>query len=156
MEDLREFDRAPDFSSSSGLKVVIASAKLHSHFRGARLGELSSHSSYMRQHVAESYEKFKNKWSQTLSTKVIELFDHAAEFYEEAATLLLTRPVTLLHGNLKFPNLFWDTSANGGEPIFIDWQYAGPGQGIEDIVFLLVESCGIANFQLFAESLILS
>lgn len=54
---------------------------------------------------------------------------------------------------LKFPNLFWDNSVDGGEPIFIDWQYAGPGQGIEDIIFLLVESCDVSNFKLFAESL---
>jgi len=41
----------------------------------------------------------------------------------------------------------------GGEPIFIDWQYASPGQGIEDLVFLLVEGCEITNFKLLADSL---
>ena len=35
-----------------------------------------------------------------------------------------------------------------------DRQYAGPGQGIEDLVFLLVESCEITNFKLLADSLI--
>ena len=55
---------------------------------------------------------------------------------------------------MKFPNLFWDYSVKGGEPIFIDWQYAGPGQGIEDVIFLLVESCEITNFKLMADSLI--
>jgi hypothetical protein len=43
---------------------------------------------------------------------------------------------------------------NGGEPIFIDWQYARPGQGIEDIVFLLVESCDIEDFEQLAEVLV--
>ena len=154
MEDLRKFDRAPDFSLASGLKVVHASARLHSHFRGANLDKLSSHAPYMRQHVFAHYQLFKQKWSQTLSAEVFALFDHAAHLYQEAETHLLTSPCTLLHGDLKFPNLFWDSATNGGEPIFIDWQYAGPGQGVEDIVFLLVESCGVANFKLLAESLI--
>lgn len=154
MEDLRKFERAPDFSLSSGLKVVLASAKLHSHFRGANLGKLSFHPPYMKQHVHKNYQAFKQKWSQTLSAEVFALFDHAANFYEDAEAQLLSQSCTLLHGDLKFPNLFWDSGVNGGEPIFIDWQYAGPGQGIEDVIFLLVESCDTANFKLLAESLI--
>ena len=154
MEDLRKYARAPEFTLASGLKVVQAIATLHSHFKGAQLGKLSKHSTYMRQHVRENYDNFKARWSKTLSREVIELFDHAAAFYEDAEAQLLRRPSTLLHGDLKFPNLFWDYGVKDGEPIFIDWQYAGPGQGIEDVVFLLVESCEITNFKLLADSLI--
>ena len=50
--------------------------------------------------------------------------------------------------------MFWDHQVNGGEPILIDWQYARPGQGIEDIVFLLVESCDISDFENLAQILI--
>ena len=74
-------------------------------------------------------------------------FDHAAANFADAELRLRRAPQTLLHGDLKFPNLFWDYQVNGGEPIFIDWQYARPGQGIEDIVFLLVESCDIEDFE---------
>ena len=156
MEDLRSYDRPPDFALASGLKVVQAIAKLHSHMKGTNLGELSSHSAYMKKHVSENYQIFKKKWSHALSEEVVTLFDHAAQFFEDAEARLLTPPCTLLHGDLKFPNLFWDFGSNGGEPIFIDWQYAGPGQGIEDVVFLLVESCGISAFRILAESLIQS
>ena len=31
-------------------------------------------------------------------------FDHAAEFYEDAAAQMLSKPCTLLHGDLKFSN----------------------------------------------------
>ena len=154
MEDLRKYARAPEFTLVSGLKVVQAIATLHSHFKGAQLGKLSEHTTYMKQHVRKNYDNFKARWSDTLSTEVIELFDHAAAFYEDAEIHLLRKPCTLLHGDLKFPNLFWDYGVKGGEPIFIDWQYAGPGQGIEDLVFLLVESCEITNFKLLADSLI--
>ena len=153
MEDLRKFDRAPAFSIESGLKVVKAIATFHSHFRGVPLGELSNHKAYMKQHVVANYHTFKMKWSSTLPPQTMKLFDHAYDFYEDAEELLLTPPCTLLHGDLKFPNLFWDTSAKGGEPIFIDWQYAGPGKGIEDIVFLLVESCESSDFRNLASTL---
>lgn len=154
MEDLRKYDRAPDFTLQSGLKVVQSVACLHSHFKGASLGKLSTHSNYMKVHVRDHYERFRERWQSTLSDSVLSLFDHAAKYYEEAEAVLLAAPHTLLHGDLKFPNLFWDHSVNGGEPIFIDWQYAGPGQGIEDVIFLLVESCDSANFKVLADCLI--
>ncbi|CEG01922.1 Aminoglycoside phosphotransferase [Ostreococcus tauri] len=154
MEDLRKYNRAPEFTLVSGLKVVQAIATLHSHFQGMNLGKLSEHSAYMKQHVHRNYQRFKARWSGTLSGETMELFDHAAKFYEDAEAQLLRKPCTLLHGDLKFPNLFWDYGVNGGEPIFIDWQYAGPGQGVEDIVFLLVESCEISSFESLAEPLI--
>ena len=154
MEDLRKYNRAPEFTLANGLKVVQAIASLHSHFKGVHLGKLSEHTTYMKQHLRKNYGIFKARWSGTLSREVIELFDHAATFYEDAEAQLLRKPSTLLHGDLKFPNLFWDYAVKGGEPIFIDWQYVGPGQGIEDVVFLLVESCEIANFKLLADSLI--
>ena len=154
MEDLRKYDRAPEFTLSNGLRVVRSIATLHSHFKGASLGKLAKHTGYMRQYVRDNYHTFKEIWSHTLSESAFSLFDHAFEFYEDAEAQLLKTPCTLLHGDLKFPNLFWDNSVNGGEPIFIDWQYAGPGQGIEDIIFLLVESCDVSNFKLLAEPLI--
>ena len=154
MGDLRKYDRVPEFTLSNGLKVVKALATLHSQFKGASLGKLALHSFYMRQHVRANYKAFKEKWEHTLSIDVFFLFDHAVDFYEDAESQLLKMPCTLLHGDFKFPNLFWDNSVNGGEPIFIDWQYAGSGQGIEDIIFLLVESCDVSNFKLLAESLI--
>lgn len=154
MEDLRKYDRAPSFTLATGLQVIDSVALLHSHFRGANLQELAKQTSYKRQHVRRFYSEFRRRWSTTLSTDVWSLFDHAVEHYETAEKRLLEQPTTLLHGDLKFPNLFWDSTVKGGEPVFIDWQYAGPGDGIEDVVFLLVESCDITNFATLAEPLI--
>lgn len=154
MEDLRRFDRAPDFNLENSLKVVQNVASLHSHFKGMNLGALSTHMSYMKEYISRNYQNFRRDWKDTLPEDVIALFDHAAQFYEDAESILLQNPRTLLHGDLKFPNLFWDNNVKGGEPIFIDWQYTRPGQGIEDVVFLLVESCEISNFKFMAEALI--
>lgn len=154
LEDLSMLQRAPPFTLSSGLKVVHAIANMHSHFRGANLGKLSSHSTYMGHYVCSNYPAFKRKWNTTLPVEVINMFDHAVLHYREAESYLLKKPCTLLHGDLKFPNLFWDQKVNAGEPIFIDWQYAGPGQGIEDIIFMLVESCANGDFEQLASPLI--
>ncbi len=141
MEDLRKYDRAPEFTLESGLRVVKTIAKFHSHFRGAPLDELAEPKRFMCKYVLEKYAAFKSKWADTISPSTWVLFDHAVEYYADAEKQLLLHPNTLLHGDLKFPNMFWDNSSSGGEPVFIDWQYAGPGNGIEDIIFLLVESC---------------
>lgn len=105
MEDLRKYDRAPEFTLSNGLKVVRAIATLHSHFKGASLGTLANHTGYMRRHVRENYRVFKEKWSRTLSVDVFALFDHAFEFYEDAEAHLLRMPCTLLHGEVPKPVL---------------------------------------------------
>ena len=149
MEDLRQYHRAPEFTLTNGLKVVQAIAKLHSYFRGMQLGKLTGHTEHMI-----NYQHFRERWSSTLTEGVIKKFDHAAEFYEDAAAQMLSKPCTLLHGDLKFSNLFWDYSGKDGEPIFIVWQYTGLGQGIEDVVFLLVESCASSNFKFLADALI--
>ena len=141
MEDLRGYDRAPQFTLESGMKVVKTIAKFHAHFRGAPLGKLAEPKRFMHSYILEKYPAFKAKWANSVALDTWLLFDHAIEFYEDAEKQLLSHPNTLLHGDLKFPNLFWDNSSVGGEPIFIDWQYAGPGNGIEDVIFLLVESC---------------
>ena len=154
MEDLRKYDRAPNFGLESGLKVVKTMAKMHSHFRGAPLGRLSKYDTYMSGHIKRHYAIFKERWSITLGEDVLQLFDHAVKNFGKAEMRLRTVPQTLLHGDLKFPNLFWDHQVNGGEPILIDWQYARPGQGIEDIIFLLVESCDISDFENLAQILI--
>ena len=129
-------------------------AKFHAHFRGAPLEKLAEPKSFMRTYVLDNYSAFKSKWNDTIPPDTWVLFDHAIEYYADAEEQLLLPPHTLVHGDLKFPNLFWDNSSHGGEPIFIDWQYAGPGNGIEDIVFLLVESCKPAKLEELARPII--
>ena len=58
MEDLRKFDRAPEFELESGLKVVKTIAKMHSHFRGTPLGRLNKPNLYMRYHVERQSQPF--------------------------------------------------------------------------------------------------
>ena len=45
-------------------------------------------------------------------------------------------PLTLVHGDVKSPNIFY----MGDTPCFIDWQYIAHGKGVQDIVFFMIES----------------
>ena len=103
MEDLRKFDRAPEFELESGLKVVKTIAKMHSHFRGTPLGRLNKPNLYMRYHVERHYAAFRTRWSRTLGEDTLALFEHATKNLVEAESQLKRVPRTLLHGDLKFP-----------------------------------------------------
>ena len=58
MEDLRKYDKAPEFTLTNSLKVIQAVATLNSHFKGVHLCKLSEHTTFMKQHVRENYHKF--------------------------------------------------------------------------------------------------
>lgn len=91
----------------------------------------------MKRHVRKNYDIFKARWLSTLSREVIELFDHAAEFYEDAEAHLLRKPRTLLHGDLKFPNLFWDYGVKGGEPVSSIGNMPDPDKALRTSSFFL-------------------
>lgn len=153
LEDLSKYARAPSFSSESGMKVISCAANLHAHFRGSPLTYFSQHSKYFGNFVKCTYPLFREKWGGRILPSTLTLLDHAVDSFSKAEKYLLSVPQTLLHGDLKFPNIFWDEHSNG-EPIFIYWQYAGPGHGIEDIIFLLIESSSKVDFSNLARILI--
>jgi hypothetical protein len=45
--------------------------------------------------------------------------------------------ITLIHGDLKSPNIFYN---NNFEPVFLDWQYVAIGKGVQDLIFFIIES----------------
>ena len=153
LEDLSNFKRTPEFSLEMALKIVDAIADMHVHFRGASLECLAHKSNFMIGFMKENFPPFKSIWGNTIGGETMNLFECAVNFCEDSFDTLKSPPTTLIHGDLKLPNLFWDESS-GGKPIFIDWQYACAGKGIEDIVFMLVESCPIRLFADLAKPII--
>lgn len=57
-----------------------------------------------------------------------------------------------MHGDVKSPNIFYDTTKKL-KPLFIDWQYVAIGKGVQDVIFFLIESFELENikinFQIF-------
>ena len=58
-------------------------------------------------------------------------------FFNENIDFLSTYPLSLCHGDLKSPNIFYK---NNLIPYYLDWQYVHLNKGVSDIIFLLVES----------------
>jgi hypothetical protein len=54
------------------------------------------------------------------------------------------RNLTLIHGDIKSPNIFYDVE-NNYEPYFLDWQHCAIGKGVQDLVFFIIESFDIVN-----------
>ena len=155
LEDLSCFDIPPEFSLEVALKVIDAIANVHTHFHGAPLEHLAQKSDFMITFMKENFCLFESTWENTVGGQTMTLFRDVVYSCEDSFNNLKSPPVTLIHGDFKLPNMFWDTSA-GGKPIFIDWQYATTGKGIEDIVFMLVESCPLALFADLAKPIIKS
>jgi len=44
----------------------------------------------------------------------------------------------LIHGDIKSPNIFYDTKC-GFEPYFLDWQHCAIGKGAQDLIFFIIE-----------------
>ena len=60
-----------------------------------------------------------------------------ASHFHEIGDAMRHPPLTLCHGDMKAPNICRLLS---GELCFLDWQYAGYGKGVQDLVFFLIES----------------
>ena len=91
---------------------------------------------FMRSH----YEAFVMRWSSHLRQKDVELALKIADRFELIQDYLSRPPLTLCHGDVKRPNIHMDLN---GMPVFIDWQHMMWGKGVQDIVFLLIESSDV-------------
>jgi hypothetical protein len=91
--------------------------------------------------VAEKWPMFRKAWENALSAEHMTLAETIVADYSNIQLALSRGDLTLCHGDVKSPNLFYEPMANGGyEPWFIDWQYICRGKGVQDLVFFLIES----------------
>ena len=59
--------------------------------------------------------------------------------------------MTLIHGDVKSPNLFYKKKDYGYEPYFIDWQYICIGKGVQDLVFFMIESFEVSKLKILKD-----
>uniref|UniRef100_A0A6C0JXI4 CHK kinase-like domain-containing protein n=1 Tax=viral metagenome TaxID=1070528 RepID=A0A6C0JXI4_9ZZZZ len=86
------------------------------------------------------WSKFEEKWKNIIDTSIGRKI---LANYKNIENILSQPPFSLVHGDVKIPNIAMHTS---GEPYFLDWQYIIKGKGIQDIAFLLVESFELEQF----------
>ena len=136
-------------SIDTTLQVVNDCAKLHSTFINKDclklFPELKKHNDPLFQPVwpdfiHERWELFKEKWSNLLSEYHLQVGEYIVKHFTDIQDYLSNGKLTLCHGDVKSPNLFYLQIHESYKPFFIDWQYIAYGKGVQDIVFFLIES----------------
>jgi HAD superfamily hydrolase (TIGR01509 family) len=127
--------------------IIKSMAKMHVHFWNR---ELKQEFPFLRNTVdplfCPSWNEFINKrkdlfkknWCHVLSSSQMTMVDRICDNFSHIQENLANNNQTLIHGDIKSPNIFYNTETN--TPFFIDWQYVGIGKGVQDLIFFLIES----------------
>ena len=138
------------------LKVIDNMAKLHSKFWNKCLKnvypELKKHNDPLffpkwKDYIGEKISDFKYNWKNILTEKQLLLAENIAHNFNEIQDRLSTNNLTIIHGDIKSPNIFYDIS-NNYEPYFLDWQYVANGKGVQDLIFFMIESFDIDKIKI--------
>ncbi len=131
----------------TSLKIIDSLAKLHSKFWNINLcnsfKELKKNNDELFKpcwgdFIRSKIDIFVDKWNNIFPNNFIENMKKIASNFEEIQDQLSDTNLTLIHGDVKSPNIFYLQPTN--EPFFIDWQYIANGKGVQDLVFFMIES----------------
>jgi HAD superfamily hydrolase (TIGR01509 family) len=138
------------------LKIIDAMARMHSKFWDknikAKYPELKTTDDpifrpFLQEFIDARMETFKEKWKNTLSVQDMAVYESMKTQFSDVQVRLSDKNTTLLHGDIKSPNIFYDRK-NGDEPYFLDWQHCGIGKGVQDLAFFIIESFDILHMGL--------
>jgi len=138
-------------------KIVDNIAKMHAKFWNKNLKKMfpnlknstdKTFYPFLQEFINEKYEIFKNKWLTNYNKNQIDLFDSIFNnFFAVQESFSKGENLTFIHGDIKSPNIFYDTD-NNYEPYFIDWQHCAIGKGVQDLIFFIIESYDIINIKI--------
>lgn len=97
--------------------------------------------------INEKWDCFVSTWKNILTEKQIKIATNIKNNFSSIQNQLSENNLTLIHGDVKSPNIFYD-STNNYKPTFLDWQYVAIGKGVQDIIFFLIESFELDNIKL--------
>jgi beta-phosphoglucomutase-like phosphatase (HAD superfamily)/dTDP-glucose pyrophosphorylase len=138
------------------LKIIENMAKLHSKFWNKNLTNLypdiKKHNDPLffpkwKDFINENLHKFKDNWKNILTEKQILLAQTIASNFNLIQDRLSSNNLTIIHGDIKSPNIFYDIN-NNFEPYFLDWQYVANGKGVQDLIFFIIESFDIDKIKI--------
>jgi putative hydrolase of the HAD superfamily len=152
LEDMRKnnFTLNIDLNTApveASLSVVESIAKLHARFWNKNL--VSKFNGLRRNNtqgfnwpkfITERASAFKDKWSLLLSKDDMSIVDTIVSKFTDIQTELSQGHLTLCHGDVKSPNIFYTIENGVYKPYFLDWQYIVEGKGVQDLVFFMIES----------------
>lgn len=87
-----------------------------------------------------SWDLFCQKWNNILTPSQLTLGYNILIDFQNIQNRLSTNHLTLIHGDIKSPNIFYDKDHI---PYFLDWQYNAIGKGVQDLIFFIIESFNI-------------
>jgi HAD superfamily hydrolase (TIGR01509 family) len=126
------------------LNVIHKISRLHTKFYYEKddnlinLNEVLKINEYIyHDFIKNRYDVFKEKSAKFIKKNTLQVFDSIYQCFDKVVNHLSTYPLSLCHGDLKSPNIFY---ANNMNPYFLDWQYINLSKGVTDVIFLLVES----------------
>src|SRR5262249_27369445 len=114
-----------------------ALARLHAHF-AARAGELASYDFLLRldaDHLRAWAERAAAVLGEQSAALAGEL-DPVVNGYGRVCEVLGRQPVTLVHNDLAPKNVLADRSCRPARICFVDWEMAGVGCGLTDLIDL--------------------
>jgi HAD superfamily hydrolase (TIGR01509 family) len=134
------------------LKIIDELVKLHTkfwnielkkHFKELNKNNDSIFNPVWSDFINEKWPIFKNKWFNLLSDDDLDIINNIVQNFPNIQQYLSDKNLTLCHGDVKSPNIFYKIYKNKYIPYFIDWQYISIGKGVQDLVFFMIESFDI-------------
>jgi len=150
MENLKNYNGEFNINLESNvkmlLKVVTQIYKMHNIFYFNNENELidiirplkkAKEITYYSELIKNRFDKFITKNNLFLSVKEKNILTNIYNSFDKIQSELSQYPLSLCHGDLKSPNIFYKGNK---KPVFLDWQYIQLNKGVTDIAFLMIES----------------
>ena len=83
---------------------------------------------------------FEERFGDRLSDEIRSLLDWLSENVEQVFERVSRSPGTLIHGDYRLDNLFFDDRSGDRRPIIADWQVPSWGSGLYDLAYFLTGS----------------
>jgi len=138
------------------LNIINNMAKMHSKFWNKNLTKLFPKlyknndrifKHFIKNFMMDKINIFKNKWCKILSANDLNKCYDIINNFDDIQENLSNNNLTLVHGDIKSPNIFYDCD-NNSEPYFLDWQHSICGKGVQDLIFFIIESFDAKNIYL--------
>ena len=132
------------------LDIINKMTILHSHFNKFNLSKMFSllktnnSMTFINDFIHVKYNEFIHKWKCFCNPHIINTLNHILSNFTLIQQNLSSNYLTLIHGDIKSPNIFYDIN-NNFEPYFLDWQHCAIGKGTQDLIFFIIESFNIDN-----------
>ena len=149
MEDLsglRPGDQIAGCSEEESSAVVVEIARLHSRFwnhpaesLGDWVPSFDAGGRYFQRLHSRAWSRLSNE-AEIVPQRLLDAAFGMTEFVAEVKRRLGSAPTTLVHGDVRLDNIFFDSEFGRLKVKLIDWQAVRAGRGAYDIAYFLAGS----------------